>query len=99
MRELWIDEIAVLADNELTDEEVNFIVQAEKSEWASANMAIDSITLEVDCSEIKITSVERSPIRRIRRITGYLSDYNNFNAAKKAEERDRYKHMQGGETN
>lgn len=96
MRELWMDEIAVLADNELTDEEVNFIVQAEKSEWAAVNRNIDSITLEVDCSEVKITTVERSPIRRIRRISGYLSDVNNFNPAKRAEEHDRFKHMQGG---
>lgn len=34
-------------------------------------------------------------IRRIRRITGYLSSLDNFNAAKKAEVRDRKNHFRG----
>ena len=32
-------------------------------------------------------------ISRIRRITGYLSEVNNFNHAKKSEEHDRVKHI------
>ena len=32
-------------------------------------------------------------VRRIRRITGYLSEVTNFNSAKRAEEHDRVKHI------
>lgn len=32
-------------------------------------------------------------IARKRRITGYLSDYSNFNPSKKAEAKDRVKHL------
>ena len=32
-------------------------------------------------------------IVRVRRITGYLSNVNNFNAAKKSEQSDRVKHL------
>ena len=41
-----------------------------------------------------MTTGENSPFERIRRITGYLvGSMDKWNDAKKAEERDRVKHM------
>ena len=37
------------------------------------------------------------PFARLRRITGYLSNVDNWNAAKLAELKDRVKHNTGGE--
>lgn len=49
--------------------------------------------LEGNQVEIKVTS--KSPIKRVRRITGYLSNIENFNSAKQAECQDRYVHFGG----
>lgn len=46
--------------------------------------------------EIMGTEVQRGKgvgFDRIRRITGYLSNYDSFNDAKRKEERDRKKHL------
>ena len=54
-------------------------------------MAEVNLTLEND--EIIIKSYAASPIKRIRRITGYLSEEHNFNDAKQDELRDRITHV------
>lgn len=63
--------------------------------YAGINFPIDecrvcgySGIIDDACPECSSTS-----IRRIRRITGYLSSLDNFNNAKKAEVRDRIKHL------
>lgn len=63
--------------------------------YAGINFPIDecrvcgySGIIDDACPECSSTS-----IRRIRRITGYLSSLDNFNNAKKAEVRDRRKHL------
>lgn len=63
--------------------------------YAGINFPIDecrvcgySGIIDAACPECSSTS-----IRRIRRITGYLSSLDNFNNAKKAEVRDRRKHL------
>lgn len=78
----------------LTSDEVIHIVDGERKLWKEAGKEIAKIVLELEDGDIiKITSTEKSPIRRVRRITGYLSDVENFNDAKQAELSQRYKHM------
>lgn len=48
--------------------------------------------LGLDGEEIIVKATEKSPIRRVRRITGYLSSIDNFNDAKVAECRSRVTH-------
>ncbi|MFA6105855.1 MAG: anaerobic ribonucleoside-triphosphate reductase [Patescibacteria group bacterium] len=48
--------------------------------------------LSVNKDDAEIEYIPRSIIMRIRRITGYLSVIDNFNSAKKAEEKDRTSH-------
>ena len=51
------------------------------------------VTLDGDFANLEY-EVEEEPFDRIRRITGYLvGDTRYWNNAKKAEERDRVKHM------
>jgi hypothetical protein len=55
------------------------------------------VTAELDGEEWKIIIELPEPnIARVRRITGYLSNLNNFNGGKKAEEKDRVVHAKGG---
>lgn len=52
----------------------------------------DGIVIEVDGEYVNLDLHFHDPFARIRRLTGYLSQLNNFNSGKRAEERDRVKH-------
>lgn len=52
----------------------------------------DGLTIEVDGEYVNLDLHFHDPFARIRRLTGYLSQLNNFNSGKRAEERDRVKH-------
>jgi len=60
--------------------------------WAEKGKEISSIFITLDGYMIVIDAKERSPIRRIRRITGYLSEVTNFNDGKRNELADRRNH-------
>lgn len=52
-----------------------------------------TVTYDKDAEEFVVDIDKGKPrIERLRRITGYLSNLNNFNGGKKAEEKDRVKH-------
>ena len=87
-----VDGINVLADPLLTNEEITHFVDEEKRLWANKNKKLGLLELSLDGEEIVVKATERSPIRRVRRITGYLSSIDNFNDAKVAECDDRAKH-------
>lgn len=54
------------------------------------------IAKETDAQPVKLVGVGKK-FERIRRITGYLvGTTDRFNNAKRAEERDRVKHVTGG---
>ena len=52
-----------------------------------------SVDLEIDGAEVVIKPHYKT-IKRYRRITGYISELNNFNSAKQSEANDRIKHVQ-----
>ena len=89
---MQINGITVVADPGLHKEEVELLVAQEAEEWGALGKEIAGITLELEGDEVLIHATEKSPIRRVRRITGYLSNIENFNPAKKAECQDRYAH-------
>lgn len=60
--------------------------------WAGMNKQLGLVVIEIDGTEVIVRSSERSPIRRVRRITGYLSEVGNFNDAKRAELKERSAH-------
>lgn len=87
-----IDNIKIIAQDGITEEEINSILTEEKVLWHAKGKEIAEIHLTLDNEEIIVKSFEKSPIKRIRRITGYLSEQTNFNDGKIAELHDRYKH-------
>ena len=89
---MLIDGVTVLADPVLSPEEIQYFVAEEKRIWKERNKQLGQLELGLDGEEIVLKATEKSPIRRVRRITGYLSSIDNFNDAKVAECTDRTKH-------
>lgn len=83
----------IVADPELHLDEVKYWVENEIEEWKKAGKEIAEISLFLEANEVLIEAVEKSPIKRVRRITDYLSNIENFNEAKRAECDDRMIHM------
>jgi anaerobic ribonucleoside-triphosphate reductase activating protein len=89
---MFIDGVKVIADPVLSTEEIQYFVAEEKRLWQSKNKQLGQLELGLDGEEVILKGTEKSPIRRIRRITGYLSSIDNFNDAKIAECRARVTH-------
>lgn len=85
--------IVVTADPALAHEEIMSIMDAEIEQWQKRGKALSRVELIVDGEEVIVKAVEKSPVRRIRRITGYLSSVDNFNDAKRAECGQRVSHI------
>ena len=88
----WIiNSINVLADDGINYEEALCYVHKELLLWEQKKKPIARIELKLvnDGLDVEIKSVEKSPIKRIRRITGYLAPIDQFNEAKLAELKDR----------
>lgn len=88
-----IDGVRVTADSDITQEEIRGIVAEELKLWKRRGKELASVELSIKDDEIEVKAVERSPIKRIRRITGYLSTEDRFNSSKQAELSDRVSHM------
>ncbi len=86
--------IKVVADSSISADEVTKLVTEEKSRWENRHKKLGEVKLVLEGDEILVHAVECSPIRRVRRITGYLSSIDNFNDAKVAECKDRTNHIQ-----
>ena len=89
---MLIDGVNVIADPVLTPEDIQYFVAEEKRLWKDKNKQLGHLELGLDGEEVILKATEKSPIRRVRRITGYLSSIDNFNDAKAAECRSRVTH-------
>lgn len=76
----------------LSENEINAYVARGKEKYPSHTL--DAIDIKVDGEFVELTyHTTPIPFQRIRRITGYLvGTTDQFNDAKRAEERDRVKH-------
>ncbi|MCE5285685.1 MAG: hypothetical protein LLG02_07545 [Pelosinus sp.] len=88
-----IDGISVMAENGVTEAEIQAVVHEEKQLWEKKGKRLGKIEVSVENDELVIKASEHSPISRVRRITGYLSTVDHFNDAKQAELLDRVKHV------
>lgn len=88
-----INQVVVTYDPELSMDEITAIVKEEVKLWGDKSKELARVEITLDGDDIIVKSVEKSPVRRVRRITGYLSNVENFNDAKQAELAQRYKHM------
>ncbi len=80
-----------------TLEEAEILAYIDHVEKQNPNRAIESMTIELDGEFVNLSyTLKPVPFERIRRITGYLvGTMDNWNDAKRAEERDRVKHNVG----
>lgn len=86
--------IQITCDPGISQKEAESIVAEERNYYAARGKDLAEIELKLENEEILVKSYERSPIKRIRRITGYLSEEHNFNAAKQSELHHRVQHFQ-----
>lgn len=89
-----INGISVEIPDGMVKEEAQHYVLDEVELWKEKGKIINHIALSLAGDEIVIKAYEKSPIKRVRRITGYLSTTDNFNDAKQAELHDRVTHFQ-----
>ena len=90
---MMIDGVIVEADCSIPEEIVLQEVAQERVNWLAESKPLALIRMTVDNDEVVVEAFEKSPIRRIRRITGYLSQIDSFNDAKKAELDKRVSHV------
>ncbi|SMD08853.1 anaerobic ribonucleoside-triphosphate reductase [Sporomusa malonica] len=88
-----IRDVKVVAESGITEEEIRAIVDEELQLWKRKGKELAEVQLTIEGEEIVVKAVERSPIKRVRRITGYLSTEDRFNSAKQAELSDRRAHI------
>jgi anaerobic ribonucleoside-triphosphate reductase len=77
---------------EMTSEEAAKYAAEEIGLWRDKGKTLDRVDIQADGGYVIVKGQEKSPIRRIRRITGYLSEVHNFNDAKQAELAQRQVH-------
>ncbi len=76
----------------ISQEEAALYVKEEIELWKSKGKMLGQVIINVEGDDVIIKAIEKSPIKRIRRITGYLSEQHNFNDAKQAELKERIVH-------
>ena len=84
-----IDNVQINCKNEISEQEALAYCNLMKS--PEKRLVELDITIEGDDVNLK---PHYDTIVRVRRITGYLSNVKNFNAAKRHEQSDRVKHFQ-----
>jgi anaerobic ribonucleoside-triphosphate reductase activating protein len=89
---MLVNGVRVSADPALSNKEVTALVLDEIEQWKKRNKTLGAVELSLDGECVIIRGIEKSPIRRVRRITGYLSTVEQFNDAKRAECKDREVH-------
>lgn len=83
--------IVKVIGGKISDEEKEAYVKYVKDK--NPKDEIDSLTIEVDGDFVNLTYHKQPiPFSRIRRITGYLTNMNRANDAKRSEISDRVKH-------
>lgn len=85
--------VLITYPDDVAASEIRATVDEIIEEWAEKGKKLGSIEVTVENEEFVFNSREKSPITRTRRITGYLSNLENFGEHKKAEARDRVTHV------
>lgn len=81
-----IDHVKVIFPPEISLQEAKaYLAGVSKTNLVELELVLDG--------DYVVIKPKYNTISRIRRITGYLSEVNNFNHAKKSEEHDRVKHI------
>lgn len=84
-----IDGVPVAVGPVVSEEEARAVVSEERDRAGQEGKIVTKISVAADGDELIIKTTTTPPIRRIRRITGYLSSTDRWNDSKLAELRDR----------
>jgi anaerobic ribonucleoside-triphosphate reductase activating protein len=87
--------VIIDGDVNITEKFKNDIIAEEIHYWQSQDKEVGEVRISKDKdndAKVVIASLPKQKIKRVRRITGYLSAVENFNDAKRAELNDRAGH-------
>lgn len=87
--------VIIDGDVNITEKFKNDIIAEEVHYWQSQDNEVGEVRISKDKdndAKVVIASLPKQKIKRVRRITGYLSAVENFNDAKRAELNDRAVH-------
>lgn len=83
----------IITNGNVSQKEIDVIVAEEKERLEAKGKELATIEISVvGQEELEVKTWAKSDIRRVRRITGYLSTVERFNDAKQEELRDRVVH-------
>ena len=83
----------VNVSGQIKQSEIDSIIQEEKERYALKGKELAEIDIiELNSEELEVRSRAKSNIKRVRRITGYLSTLDKFNDSKQAELSERVVH-------
>lgn len=88
--------VRVVVHDDIDDFELQQIAAEEVTLWAATGKRLGQLDVRIDGDELVVAANEKSPITRIRRITGYLSKLDNFSSHKQVEAADRVVHGRMG---
>ena len=89
--------VIIDGDVKITEKFKNDIIEEEVHYWQSQGKEVGEVRISKDKendAKVVIASLPKQKIKRVRRITGYLSAAENFNDAKRAELSDRVNHQE-----
>ena len=86
---MTIDNVKINCNEEISEKEAAAYINMMKS----PEKRLVELDIKIKDDDVILTP-HYDTIVRVRRITGYLSNVNNFNSAKKHEASDRVKHFQ-----
>ena len=89
--------VIIDGDVNITEKFKNDIIAEEVHYWQSQDKEVGEVRISKDKdndAKVVIASLPKQKIKRVRRITGYLSAVENFNDAKRAELNDRVNHQE-----
>lgn len=93
MYTIEINDVLVKSNEELSEEIGEFYVKWAQQKYVGKQIKEVQLNFDGDDVDVQTTLVPES-FEKIRRITGYLvGTVDRFNNGKRAEERDRVKHM------
>lgn len=84
--------VPVALPPEIPEQEAFFYLEQQYESLRQELGEVARIELLLEGDDVSVKGYSKDPIRRIRRITGYLSEQENFNHAKRCELQDRVIH-------
>lgn len=84
----------ITVEGNVSTKEIELLLQQEQAKAQSQGRLVTEMAINViSDEELEIKVVTSPPIKRVRRITGYLAEIDRFNGAKRQELSDRTTHI------